>query len=115
MMSIEKCRRSAGRGLLGLLAALLYLLVAGLGQDLQMSLRNYAILFRRAHDAGTEPTVPRVTELLADPAFHPLAEWLTQRQVPLDDLQAAVDHSLAQTREAALTAPPSTPSAPPDS
>ncbi len=55
------------------LAALIYQLVAGLGQDLQTSLRNYAIDFRRAHAAGTPLTVPRVAELLADPAFHPLA------------------------------------------
>ena len=54
------------------LAALIYLLVAGLGQDLQTSLRNYAIRFRRAHAAGTPLAVPRVAELLADPAFHPL-------------------------------------------
>ena len=80
------------------LASLLYRLVAGLGQDLQSSLRNYAILFHRAHAAGTEPTVPSVAELLADPAFHPLSEWLTQRQVDPDDLQAAVDQFLERAR-----------------
>lgn len=63
------------------LAALIYRLVAGLGQDLQTSQRNYAIDFRRAHAAGTELTVPRVAELLADPAFHPLDQLLHQRQV----------------------------------
>jgi hypothetical protein len=47
-------------------------LVSGLGQHLQTTLRNYAVRFRRAHDAGTELLVPRVAELLADPAFRPL-------------------------------------------
>ena len=58
------------------LAALVYRLVSGLGQDLQTSLHNYAIGFRRAHAAGTPLVVPRVAELLADPAFRPLEEWL---------------------------------------
>lgn len=80
------------------LAALLYRLVVGLGQHLQTSLHNYAIVFRRARAAGTEPTVPSVAELLADPAFHPLSEWLTQRQVDPDDLQAAVDQFLERAR-----------------
>ena len=84
------------------LAALIYRLVAGLGQDLQTSLRNYAIDFRRAHAAGTELAVPRVAELLADPAFHPLEQWLRQRQVDVAELQAAVDQRLEQARQAAL-------------
>ena len=60
------------------LAALIYRLVAKLGQDLQTSLDNYTIDFRRAHAAGTPLTVPRVAELLADPAFRPLNDWLRQ-------------------------------------
>jgi tetratricopeptide (TPR) repeat protein len=84
------------------LAALIYRLVAGLGQHLQTTLHNYAIRFRRARAAGTEPFVPRVADLLAEPAFHPLEQWLLQRQVPLDDLQATVDQFLDQARQAAL-------------
>jgi tetratricopeptide (TPR) repeat protein len=61
------------------LAGLLYLVVARLGQDLQTSLQNYAIDFRRAHADGTEPAIPRLSELLADPAFAPLEQWLRQR------------------------------------
>ena len=84
------------------LAALIYWLVAGLGQDLQTSLRNYAIRFpprpRRRH----ELTVPRVAELLADPAFRPLDDWLRQRQVDVAEVQAAVDQVLDQARQAAL-------------
>ena len=84
------------------LAALSYRLAAGLAQDFQLSLRNYAASFRRAHAAGTELTVPRVSQLLADPAFDPLAQWLTQRQVNLDELQAAVDNCLDQARKAVI-------------
>ena len=67
---------------------------------MQTSLRNYVVDFRRARAAGTEPAVPRVAELLADPAFHPLEQWLLQRQVNLDKLQADVDQFLAQARQA---------------
>lgn len=86
------------------LAALLYCLVAGLGQHLQTSLLNYAFVFRRAHTAGTVPVIPRVSELLPDPAFAPLQQWLRQRKVPLDELQSAVDHYLDQVRQAAQSA-----------
>ena len=84
------------------LAALVYRLVSGLGQDLQTSLHNYAVRFRRAHAAGTPLVVPRVDELLADPAFHPLKEWLRLRQADMADVQAAVDGFLEQARQAAL-------------
>lgn len=89
------------------LAALIYRLVAGLGQDLQTSLRNYAIDFRRARANGTTLVVPRVTELLADPSFDPLDQWLRQRQMDVAELQAAVDQFLAQARQAAEQAPQS--------
>jgi hypothetical protein len=85
------------------LAALVYRLVAGLGQHMQDSLGNYAIDFRRAHEAETPLAVPRLTDLLADPAFDPLARWLRGRQVDVDELQAAIDDLLAQVRAAALT------------
>jgi tetratricopeptide (TPR) repeat protein len=89
------------------LVALVYGLVAGLVPHLQTSLRNYAIAFRRAHAAGTKLMVPRVAELLADPAFRPLADWLRQREVNVDELQTAVDQFLDQARQAAIasTAP----------
>jgi tetratricopeptide (TPR) repeat protein len=84
------------------LAALIYRLVAGLGQHLQDSLRNYAIGFRRAQAAGTPLTVPRVADLLADPAFRPLADWLRQRQATVAAVQATVDQALDMARQAAL-------------
>ncbi len=87
------------------LADLTYCLVAGLGQSLQTSRHNYAIHFRRARAAGTPLAVPRVAELLADPAFYPLDQWLRQRQVNADALQADVDRFLEQARQAALDEP----------
>lgn len=85
------------------LAALLYRLVTGLGQDLQTSLHNYGIRFRRANAAGTTYAAPRLAALLADPAFRPLDEWLAAQRVNVDDLQAEVDDLLEQVRQAAIS------------
>jgi esterase/lipase superfamily enzyme len=84
------------------LAALVYRLVAGLGQHLEISLNNYAILFRRAHLSGTPLAAPPLAELLTDPAFSPLADWLRQRQADVAEVQAAVDQALDAARQAAL-------------
>lgn len=88
------------------LAALIYRLVAELGQHLQTSLRNYILGFRNAHAAGTELSVPRVAELLADTAFHPLAAWLRGQQIDMEALQAEVDRFLATAKQAALEQAP---------
>lgn len=84
------------------LAALIYRLAAGLGQDLQDSIHNYAVDFRRARSAGAELAVPRVDELQADPAFAPLKQWLSQRQADTAELQAQVDELLEHVRLEAL-------------
>ena len=84
------------------LAALVYLLVSGLGGYLQDSLHDYAFVFRRANTAGSPLVVPRVAEVLADPAFHPLKEWLRLRQADMAQVQADVDKFLEQARQAAL-------------
>ena len=81
------------------LADLIYILVAGLGESLKTSLGNYAIRFRDARAAGTVLAVPRVEELLANPAFAPLAQWLSNREVPVDQLQSAVDQCLDLARQ----------------
>lgn len=86
------------------LAALLYLLVSGLGQHLETSLHNYGVRFHVANAAGAALAVPRVAELVADTAFAPLLLWLRQRQVDSAELQETVDHLLDQTRHAALAA-----------
>jgi tetratricopeptide (TPR) repeat protein len=83
------------------LAALIYFIIARFGQHLQTSLRNYVIDFRRALAAGSELAVPRVTELLANPAFQPLDLWLRERQVNPAELQTAVDQFLERARQAA--------------
>jgi hypothetical protein len=82
------------------LAALIYTLVAGLGESLKTSLGNYALRFRHARAAGAVLAVPRVEELLADPAFAPLAQWLSNRKVPVDQLQSDVDQCLDLARQA---------------
>ncbi len=88
------------------LAAFIYFLAAGMNQYVQHVLGNYYVkAFRRARAAGTELAVPRVAQLLADPAFHPLDQWLLQRQVDPDALQAAIDQLLEQARQAAFGEP----------
>jgi len=82
------------------LAALIYNLVAGLKESLKTTLHNYAIGFREARTAGSVLAVPRVEELLANPAFAPLAQWLSNRKVPADQLQSDVDQCLDQARQA---------------
>ncbi|MCT0208661.1 hypothetical protein [Synechococcus sp. CS-1332] len=84
------------------LAALLYRHCAGLNQGLQNSLVNYVKIFRQAEVVGSALVVPRVAELLADPAFGPLVEWLTQLQVDLAELQQRTDQILEQCRQQAL-------------
>jgi tetratricopeptide (TPR) repeat protein len=82
------------------LADLIYTLIIGLGESLKTSMHNYAIDFRRARAAGSVLAVPRVEELLSNPAFAPLAQWLSNREVPLDQLQSDVDQLLDQARQA---------------
>lgn len=82
------------------LAALIYLLVAGLDQQLKTTLQCYAIDFRNAFAARVELAVPRVSELLDAPAFDSLQQWLFQRQVDIDELQTKVNSYLDLVRQA---------------
>jgi tetratricopeptide (TPR) repeat protein len=84
------------------LAALLFRLVAGSEPNSLISANNYIVAFRSAHAAGTELIVPRVAELLADPAFYPLEQWLRQRQFNVEELQVAVDYFMGEARQVAL-------------
>jgi len=86
------------------LAALIYFLAAGLGQHLQTSMHNYAVRFRRAQSEGIDLAVPRVADLLADPAFQPLTAWLRRRGVEVAVVQEAVDQFLEAARNMALRA-----------
>lgn len=81
------------------LAGLVYVLTTGMSTS--RSLRNYAICFRQAKATPTPYPVPRLGDLLDDPAFRPLAEWLEQRQIDRDQLQARIDELLDEARRAA--------------
>jgi hypothetical protein len=61
--------------------------------------RDLQLRFR--HAADTEPAIPGIAELLADPAFDPLRQWLKLRGVDAADLQADVDQLLEQARQMA--------------
>jgi hypothetical protein len=106
----EPHRREAARHQL---ATLLYCLSAGLHQDLQMALRDYVVAFRRAQEAGSELVVPALAELLVDPAFTPLAEWLSQRQVDPVKLQQQVNQYMELCKQRALAGDGSSSSTPP--
>ena len=84
------------------LPPLFTVLSPGWGRTSRTSLHNYAIVFRRANAAGSPLVVPRLDELLANPAFHPLKEWLRLRQADVAQVQAAVDGFLEQARQMAL-------------
>lgn len=84
------------------LAALIYIHVSGLFQQLDTSVYNYGKSFLDARTTGIEYDIPRINELLADPAFAPLKNWLLQREVDLNNLQAFVDQFLGQIKREAL-------------
>ena len=80
------------------LAALVYQLAAGLGEPLQVSLAAYATRFRRAEAVGARLDVGRLTELLDDPAFAPLDDWLREQGSDVAETQTVVDFYLEQAR-----------------
>jgi tetratricopeptide (TPR) repeat protein len=81
------------------LADLVYVLVAGMVESMQTSLYNYSIDFRQAKAAGTACTPPRLADLLAHPAFHPVAQWLDHRGINREELQSTLDQYLEMARE----------------
>lgn len=81
------------------LASLLYCFVAGLNHNLQTLLNQYASTFHHSQATGTAPVIPRVAELLADPAFASLAAWLSERKVDVATLQIEIDMLLEQVRQ----------------
>jgi hypothetical protein len=88
------------------LAALIYHLCAGLQQSLQTSRRNYTIDFRQARTSNSTLSIPRISELLAEPGFYSLntwlSAWLAQNQTDLPQLQATVDAWLEAVKTQAL-------------
>jgi hypothetical protein len=83
------------------LAALIYCSVSGFREYLHKYFAHYIMAFRLAAARGMPPSVPRVSELVIDPMFHPLSEWLRQRNVDLDELQAQVDGATELLKERA--------------
>ena len=80
------------------LAALVYQQLESLGESFHLALAAYAARFRRAEAAGEPLPVPRLTELLDDPAFAPLDDWLRERAADVAEVQVAVDFYLEQAR-----------------
>lgn len=80
------------------LAALVYQMAASLSEPLQVSLAAYATRFRRAAAVGTALDITRLTELLDDPAFAPLDDWLREQGSDVAETQMAVDFYLEQAR-----------------
>ena len=80
------------------LAALVYQLTASLSEPLQVTLAAYATRFRRAAAVGAALDVGRLTELLDDPAFAPLDDWLRGQGSDVAETQTAVDFYLEAAR-----------------
>ena len=93
-------RHPAGRGRAHRhrLAALVYHLAAGSGEPLHLALAGYATRFRRAEAAGEPLAVPRLTDLLDDPAFGPLDDWLREHAADVAEVQMTADFYLEQAR-----------------
>ena len=86
------------------LAALVYRLATGL--DLRVSLHNLALHIRQSAARGETFAFSPLADLLANPAFSPLRAFLAEREVPVDELQAAIDALVAQVRAAVAAQPP---------
>jgi tetratricopeptide (TPR) repeat protein len=79
------------------LAGLAYALAAQHGIRLQESFSGYCLQFGRAKtDAAS--VAPRLADLLVDPAFHALNEWLQDRKVDLSQLQTEIDRFVEDAR-----------------
>jgi hypothetical protein len=74
------------------------MLEGSLGEPFNVLLAGYATRFRRAAAAGGLLGVPRLTEVLADPAFAPLDDWLREHAADVDGVQTAIDFYLEQAR-----------------
>lgn len=88
------------------LADLAYCLVTGL--DPRGSLHNLAIRIREAAARGDRYDLPRLADLLATPTLAALRAFLTDRGVPIPNLQADIDARLPAVRAVAAASPPAT-------
>ena len=86
------------------LAAGVYKLVVGRGDHLETWRRNLGIHARRVMANGPRYTLPRLEDVLAQPAFAALRQFLDSRGVDRDALQAAIDQMVEQADEQASAA-----------
>jgi hypothetical protein len=83
------------------LAALVYSLVAALGERRKAVFSNFVDHYSR-FPAGEAPATPRLAELLSDPTFQALNSWLRQRSVDISELQSNINRVLEQLQQAEL-------------
>jgi len=73
------------------LADIIYCHVSGHRQSLMSAIANLIEFNTRATQAGHRYKLPRLADLLADPEFNALKQFLTSRNIDFDDLQASID------------------------
>lgn len=87
------------------LAALVYALIAQLNRMQRSMVNGYFTTFVRARRSGKPVEVPRLSDLLNDPAFDLLSRWLKHSRIDAVELQDAVDHVIGSAKAAAENPP----------
>jgi len=82
-----------------LLAAIVYFIVTGHHEKLQILLRNLGNRVQRSAQAGERYELPRLEALLARPEFDALRQFLEQWKVDVQELQAVIDKVVEQIRQ----------------
>jgi hypothetical protein len=68
---------------------------------LQIAFSNQILDFKRDPPSDPGAALPRLAEVLADPTFAPLQQWLAARQGDSVRLQAIIDTFLQRAQRAA--------------
>jgi tetratricopeptide (TPR) repeat protein len=79
------------------LANIVYLIVTGNQQRLELNLRNLAIDLQEAKEKGTTYPLPSLKELLQHSEFSSLRRWLDEWQVDVGELQGRIDRILSES------------------
>jgi len=77
------------------LARIVYNIVIGNKNHLEIQLRNLAIDLRKAKEKGTTYPLPRLNELLQQAEFSALRRWLAEWEVDVGELQGRIDEVVA--------------------
>ena len=80
------------------LATLICRLISGHHTELSRELGNIGVYMRHAVAAGETYTLPRLDALLAQPEFDPLRQFIAQRGILHDELQAQIDGQIERVR-----------------